>query len=154
MNILKYNKIIFASIFHISSYFISLSIIYLTIILTTEHNGIFNSIKHVLEPLIYKYIKLNSNVCENYYNNKTLFNKITQPLSYSSFVHNQNLLLMLIALIIAFIIITFISFKVLKISSINNLSYYIIDLLLIVFSIGCVEFLFFKLIGSKYYSFV
>ena len=147
-----YKTLLFTGLFHSISYFIVLSIIFLAIIINTEHKGIFLNIKHIIEKNIINTLSNNKDLCNQYINYRKYIKNLIHPLEYNSQQYNFKLILILILVIIILIIIIIFFFKYLNIYNLLYFKWYIIDLLLIVVGLGLIEFLFFILVASKYVS--
>lgn len=147
-------QLFYTCIFHFSSYFISLSFIYIFYIMNFEKQSIFNAIKHIIEPILHKLLHNNPDLCKYYLDNFYLINNSATHLSVSSIKHNNELLIKLILIIIGLFILIVLTFYFLNIRFIPQLGFYLFDLIIIIFAIAGVEVLFFKLIASEYYPIV
>jgi hypothetical protein len=147
-----YRTLIYNTIFHLCSYFICLSIIYLIIIASIEKRALYSSIYNEIAPTISNYLKSTPGLCKKYIEYKHIIDNLNQPLLYDSQYHNTRLLIILISIIIGLSLLTYISFKYLNISKLPHLFLYLLDLFIIVVSIGGIEYMFFHLVASKYVS--
>ena len=149
-----FNKLLFTSLFHSITYFTILFIIYSFLIINTENNAIYKTIKHALNINVYNVFKQNPYICSNYLKYKPYFDNNLGHLSYSSQIYNIKLIIIIIILIFCLIIFLIFSYRFLKIYNIQKYNLYFIDLLLVVLAIGAIEYLFFINIGSKYVTII
>lgn len=147
-----YKTLTFTGIFHLVSYFITLSIIYMVLILDTEKSSLYHVLKKQINDKIKEFEADPgfSTICEKFVEHSALINEFSQPLNYKSTMKNSKLIMILILIIVILILGTFIAYKYLNIGQLTHLKIYLLDLLLIVIFIGIVEYLFFKLIASNY----